>query len=75
VEKPLVPETNIAFGLMEIKSFNVDFRQMLQFSISIFVVEFQAGMLAGQQEDIVREISFHLLAIANFSIAGNHDKA
>jgi hypothetical protein len=47
----------------------------VQFVINIFVDEFHAGILAGQQEDIVSESKRHFLAIASFSIAGNQLRA
>jgi uncharacterized protein YfiM (DUF2279 family) len=50
-------------------------RQTAQFVIKIDFVEFQAGISAGQHEDIVHENMRHFLAIANFSTAGNHESA
>jgi hypothetical protein len=39
------------------------------------VDEFHAGIMAGQQEDIVSESRRHFFAIASFSIAGNQLRA
>jgi hypothetical protein len=50
-------------------------RQIGQLSILLFVIEFHAGISAGQHDDIVSESNFQLLAIANLSIAGNHESA
>jgi hypothetical protein len=50
-------------------------RQIAQFVISNFVVEFQAGISEGQHEDIVKESNRQFLTFASSSIAGNHVSA
>ena len=75
VENPRVPATKIIEGFIETMSFKVSSRQIGQFDISAFFVEFQAKMSEGQHEDIVKEASFHFFAIAKRSIAGNQESA
>jgi hypothetical protein len=75
VANPRVPATKIMAGFMAIMSIKVSPRQRAQFVINLLVVAFQAGISLGQQEDMVSETSFHFLAMASFSIAGNHESA
>jgi hypothetical protein len=56
-------------------SWKASSRQIVQFGINAFFVEFHAKISAGQHDDIVSETSFHFLAITNLSIAGNHESA
>ena len=71
VAKPRVPVTKVIYGFTFAICANALCRQIAQFVIKILVDGFQAGIDAGQHEDIVSERRRHFLAIANFSIAGN----
>lgn len=75
VAKPRVPLIKTIAGRIFAICFRVFARQIVQFVINFKVVEFHAGISAGQHDDIVKEYRRHFFASANFSTAGNHESA